>query len=93
MKNLEDSKGQKTTDENISNMLIANDSVTAVSSNPCLHPTNNTEEYSEQQRKNVGDKFPAISTKPPTPNQGNIPINQYLFQYVIFLYISQSIEN
>ena len=89
MKNLEENKGQKTTDENISNMLIPTNNVTAVSSNPCLHATNDTEEYSVHQIKSVGDKFQAISTKPPTPNQGNIQINQYLVQYKIF----KSIDN
>ena len=72
MKNLEENKGQKTTDENINNMLIATDDVTDVSSNPCLHATNDTEEYSAHQLKKVGDKFQAIGTKPPTPNQGNM---------------------
>ena len=71
MKNLEEHKGHKTADENISNMLIATDNVTAVSSNPCLHTTNDTEEYSDNQFKTVGDKVQAISTKPQTPNQGN----------------------
>ena len=33
---------------------------------------NDIEEYSAHQSKNVDDKFQAISTKPPTPNQGNI---------------------
>ena len=91
MKNLEENKGQKTTDENISNMLIPTDNVTAVLSNPCLHATNDIEEYSAHQSKNVDDKFQAISTKPPTPNQGNIQINQSLVQYVIL--ICQSIDN
>ena len=89
MKNLEENKGQKTTDENISNMLIPTNNVTAVSSNPCLHKTNDTEEYSVHQIKSVGDKFQAISTKPPTPNQGNIQINQYLVQYVILMPINR----
>ena len=87
MKNLEENKGQKTTDENISNMLIPTDNVTAVLSNPCSHETKDTEEYYAHQLKTVGDKFQAISTKPPTPNQGNIQINQYLVQYVILIYM------
>ena len=82
MKHFEENKGHNTTDEN---MLIATDNATALSSNPCLHPTNDIEEYSVHQLKNVGgDKFQAISTKPPTPNQGNTQINRYLVQYVIF---------
>ena len=90
MKNLEDNKGQKTTDEDKSNMLIPTDNVTAVLSNPCSHATKDTEEeYYVHQLKTVGDKFQAISTKPPTPNQGNIQINQYLVQYVILMPINR----
>ena len=89
MKNLEENKGPKTTDENIRNMLIATDNVTAVSSNPFSHAANNTEEYSVHQLKSVGDRFQAISTKPPTPNQGNIQINRYLVQYVSYICVNQ----
>ena len=89
MKNIEEHKGQKTNDDNMSNMLIKTDNNTAVSSSPCLHATNDTEEYSALQLKNIGDKFQVISTKPPTPNQGNIDMNHYLDQYLIW----QSGEN
>ena len=92
MKHFEENKGHNTTDENISNMLIATDNATAVSSNPCLHVTNDIDEYSVHQLKNVGgDKFQVISTKPPTPNQGNIQINRYLVEYDIPINIKLAI--
>ena len=70
MKNIEENKGQKTNDDNMSNMRIKTDNDTAVPSSLCLNATNDTEECSVLQLKNIGDKFQVISTKPPTPNQG-----------------------
>ena len=89
MKNIEENKGQTTKDENISNMLLKTDNGTAVSSNPCLHATKETEEYSLHQLKNIGDKFQAISAKPPTPNQGNMPGANILPQILLCISINR----